>query len=105
MQFEASMPELQARTPSLASPPDITLLERSIPSVDGAAWDAFIVSCGGSFMGSWRVVRANRFLSRIRVFEFFAKDNESAHKVGQCAVAVASKRIRFLDRLHLLPAW
>jgi hypothetical protein len=71
--------------------------------VDGAAWDAFILASGGSFLGTWRVVRANGFLSRIRVFEFFAHENGAAHKIGQCAVAVARRRIRFLDRLHLLP--
>jgi Acetyltransferase (GNAT) domain len=99
------MPELQARTSSLAPPLDVTPLERSARSVDGVTWDTFVLACGGSFLGTWRVVRANRFLSRIRVFEFFAHENGSAHKIGQCAVAVASRRVRFLDRLHLLPPW
>jgi Acetyltransferase (GNAT) domain len=106
MQLEASMPELQARTASLAPPLDITSMERSARSVDGPTWDAFILACGGSFLGTWCVVRANRLLSRIRVFEFFVNENGSAHKIGQCAVTVAPRRrIRFLDRLHLLPAW
>lgn len=99
------MPELQARTPSVVPPLDVTLRESPASSVDGAAWDAFILSCGSSFLGTWRVVRANRFLSRIRVFEFFAHDNGTAHRIGQCAVAVSARRIRLMDRIHLLPAW
>ena len=99
------MPDLQARTPPEVPPLDVTLLERTVRSVDPSAWDGFILDCGSSFLGTWRVVRANQFLSRVRVFEFFVHQNGTACKIGQCAVAVAARRIRFLDRLHLLPAW
>ena len=72
-------------------PLDITTLERSATLGGRSHVGRVHPRCGGSFLGTWRVVRANRFLSRVRVFEFFAHENGSAHqKIGQCAVAVAS---------------
>ena len=43
--------------------------------MDPDAWDAFVRDCGGSFLGNWRVIRANQFLSRVRVFDFFTSDD------------------------------
>ena len=40
----------------------------------------------------------------MRVFEFFSAATPPA-KVGQCAVAIAGRGVRFLDRIHLLPAY
>jgi hypothetical protein len=97
------MPELQVCPPSVSPPLDISLFERSVRDIDGPAWDAFLLGCESSFLGTWSIVRANRFLSRVRVFEFFGLLDGSNQKIGQCAVAVANRRVRFLDRIHLLP--
>jgi hypothetical protein len=80
------------------------MVERDLGSVDGVAWDVFVQSCDASFLGSWRVVRANRVLNSVRVFEFFA-GQPGPQKVGQCAVAIGRGRVRFIDRLHLLPEY
>jgi hypothetical protein len=84
--------------------PDVAVVERAPGAMDVAAWDVFAQSCDSSFLGSWRVVRANRLLSRVRVFEFFAGVADRAQvKIAQCAVALGRERVRFIDRLHLLP--
>jgi hypothetical protein len=97
------MPELEACAAPVCPPLDVSLRERSVSDIDGPAWDAFLLRCESSFLGTWRVVRANRFLSRVRIFEFSGILDGSIQKLGQCAVAVANRRIRFLDRIHLLP--
>lgn len=98
------MPELTG-TPSARPPLDVTMLERSPRSVDAMEWDDFVRRCDGSFLGGWHLIRANRFLSRIHVFEFVVSEEGRARKIGQCAVAIAAGRVRFMDRLHLLWAW
>jgi hypothetical protein len=100
----AVMPELTG-TPSVPPPLDVTMLERSPRSVDAEDWDTFVRRCDGSFLGAWHFIRANRFLRRIRVFEFLVTENGERRKIGQCAVALGARRIRFMDRLHLLPEW
>jgi hypothetical protein len=96
------MPEAFANAQS----PDLATIERAPGAVDGVAWDVFAQSCDSSFLGSWRVVRANRLLSRVRVFEFFAGAADRVKfKIGQCAVALGRGRVRFIDRLHLLPEY
>jgi hypothetical protein len=96
------MPELQVRHPSVGPPLGISSFERSIGDIDGPSWDAFLQECESSFLGMWSIVRANRFLNCVRVFEFFGVLDGSNQKIGQCAVAI-NRRIRFLDRIHLLP--
>ena len=83
----------------------VELRERAGATIDPDAWDRFVGASGGSFLGCWRVVRAHRLRSRVRLFEFVAGGPHGpALKVGQCAVAVTRDRVRFLDRLHLAPA-
>jgi hypothetical protein len=83
----------------------VSLRERPFASVVPEAWNRFVLASGGSFLGSWRVVRAHRLHGRIRVFEFFAATPAGpVLKVAQCALAIWRRRVRFLDRLHLMPA-
>jgi len=77
--------------------------ERSVGAVDPAAWDRFVFESRGSFLGSWKVIRVESLLRTVRIFEFFLTNPSGRLKIGQCAVAVANRRVRFLDRLHLLP--
>jgi hypothetical protein len=79
------------------------LLERSIDEIDAAAWDRFAIACGASFLGAWGVIKAEYYLRTVRIFEFYAAAVPVPQKVGQCAVAAAGGRVRFLDRLQLLP--
>ena len=83
--------------------PSVVLHERTIGSVDPVEWDRFAAASDGSFLGSWKVIRAERIRQTVRVFEFFSRATPPA-KVGQCAVAIAGRSVRFLDRIHLLPA-
>jgi hypothetical protein len=85
-------------------PGSAVLLERSIDEIDRAAWDRCAVACGGSFLGSWNVIKAEYLLHTVRVFEFYTSATPAATKVGQCAVATGGGRVRFLDRIHLLSA-
>jgi hypothetical protein len=94
------MPQAFGNAPS--APSDVAMVERNPGAVDGAAWDGFAQCCDGSFLGCWRVVRANRLRSRVRIFEFLAGGRRS-QKIAQCAVAVSRGHVRFLDRLHVLP--
>ncbi len=82
----------------------VVLVERPASAVDPAQWDGFAQRCGASFLCSWNVVSAERFRHRVRIFELHATalSGQSA-KVGQCAIAVARRRVRFLDRLQILP--
>jgi hypothetical protein len=98
------MPELTG-TPSVPPPLDVKMLERPPQSVEAAEWDTFVRRCDGSFFGAWHLIRTHRFLNRIRVFEFFVGADGGERKIGQCALAVAGTRVRFMDRLHLLPEW
>jgi hypothetical protein len=85
--------------------PGVVLAEKAFGSIDAAEWDDFVLSSGGSFLGSWSVVRAERLIRRVRLFEFVVPAQRgSPLKVGQCAVAMARGEVRFLDRLHLAPA-
>lgn len=81
----------------------IVLHERAAGAVDADAWDAAAIASGGSFLGSWRVIRAERVRSTVRVFGVVSTVAGTPVTIGQCAVAIAGRRIRFLDRLHLLP--
>jgi hypothetical protein len=83
----------------------VVLHERAIGSVDPVEWDRVAVASDGSFLGSWKVIRAERVRRAVRVFEFFSAAATPPAKIGQCAVAVAGRGVRFLDRIHLLPAY
>ena len=82
----------------------VVLHERAIGSIDPVEWDRFAIASDGSFLGSWKVIRAERLRRTVRVFEFFCTAVTPPAKVGQCAVAIAGRTVRFLDRIHLLPA-
>jgi hypothetical protein len=81
----------------------VLVRERLIAEIDPAGWDRFVVASGGSFMGAWNVIRAERLLHTVRVFDLVAGGRVPV-KVGQCAVSIDHDRLRFLDRLHLLPS-
>lgn len=86
------------------STPNLVMRECRPGAVNAADWDDFVRACGGSFLGTWPVIRATRVVTRVRVFEFFTcLEGQELRKVGQCAVAVGRGHYRFLDRLHLLP--
>lgn len=82
----------------------LVLREHALGAIDPAGWDRFVVASGGSFLGSFRVIRAERLLRRVRVFELEVASPTGVETIGRCAVAVSRGRVRFLDRLHLLPA-
>ena len=48
----------------------IVLHERAIGAVDPVEWDRFAAASDGSFLGSWKVIRAERIRHTVRVFEF-----------------------------------
>ena len=76
----------------------VVLHERTIGSIDPVEWDRFAVASDGSFLGSWKVIRAERIRHTVRVFEFLSTATPPA-KVGQCAVAIAGAQ-RALPRSH-----
>src|SRR5690349_24344549 len=80
----------------------VALHERALHTIDPVAWDRFVVASGGSFLGSWKVIRTESLLRTVRVFDLFSAAAPTV-KIGQCAIAVSRRRARFLDRLHLLP--
>jgi hypothetical protein len=80
----------------------VALHERALHTIDPIAWDRFVVAGGGSFLGSWKVIRTESLLRTVRVFDLFSSAAPTT-KIGQCAVAVSRRRARFLDKLHLLP--
>ena len=82
----------------------LVLRELGLGAIDPADWDRFVIASGGSFLGSFKVIRAERLLRRVRVFELQVASPTGAQTIGRCAVAVSGGRVRFLDRLHLLPA-
>lgn len=81
------------------------LVEQSFSAVKPAEWDAFVQQCGASFLSSWKVVSAERLRRRVRLFELHvASSGGTTRKVGQCALAIGKGRVKFLDRLQLLPS-
>ena len=76
------------------------LHERLFDAVDPTAWDRFAAACGGSFLGCWKVIAAEALTRPVRIFEFRA----GGDAIAQCALAIVNGRVRFLDRLHILPA-
>jgi hypothetical protein len=86
-------------------PREVGISERSFSSLGRDEWDNFVLTSGGSFLGCWAVVKVRRLIGTVRLFEFFI-DCESCEpqKVGQCAIAVARRKVTFLDRIHLKAA-
>jgi hypothetical protein len=102
-------PRLQspARTPQteLTSFAELRLEEKSFSSVQPEEWDDFVLSTGGSFLSSWKVIRSRRLFGRVRLFEFLAENGSPrGRKIGQVAVLTRRARVTFLDRIHLKPA-
>jgi hypothetical protein len=102
-------PCLQAPARALQSepnlPPELRLEEKSFSSVEPDEWDDFVLSTGGSFLGSWKVVRARRLFGRVRLFDFFAENTSSSSpKIAQVALLTSRSKITFLDRIHVSPA-
>jgi Acetyltransferase (GNAT) domain len=94
-----------AKAPSNLRTPELKVLERSFGSFGPKEWDDFVLGTGGSFLGSWAVIKARRLVANIRLLEFHAPCGLSAPlKVGQCAVLVKRGRVTFLDRICLKPA-
>lgn len=81
----------------------LVLRETTPGAIDPSEWDRFVIASGGSFLGSFKVIRAERFLHRVRIFELQVGSSTGVETIGRCAVTVAGGRVRFLDRLHLLP--
>ena len=68
---------------SMQTRPSCCTSARSARSIR-LAWDRFAAASDGSFLGSWKVIRAERIRQTVRVFEFFSRATPPA-KVGQCA--------------------
>jgi hypothetical protein len=84
---------------------ELKLEEKSFASIRSEEWDDFVLATGGSFLGSWKVVRARRLLGRVRLFEFFAENGSpNSPKIAQAALLIRGSRISFLDRIHLSAA-
>lgn len=85
--------------------PELMLAKRSFSSLRQEGWDDFAVVSGGSFLGSWRVINARRFLGRVKLFDFLLRDGAAApRKIGQCAVQLGRGKVTFLDKIQLAPA-
>lgn len=77
--------------------------ERSFASFREEEWDDFAHACGGSFLGSWRVIQTRRLTGRVKLFDFMLEDGDRpAQKVGQCAVLAGKGKVRFLDKIQIL---
>lgn len=77
---------------------------RSFSSFRRGEWDDFAAASGESFLGAWGVLKARRFLGRVKLFDFVLADPAgSSQKVGQCAVIVRAREVAFLDKIQLLP--
>ena len=74
-------------------------------SISPRAWDEFASRCGGSFLSSWTVVRLARITNRVLIVKFYRSTTTDRTLIGQCAISVTRKEIRFLDRLLLLPEY
>ncbi len=86
----------------LSSGSELRLVERPFSSFRSEEWDDFVLSTGGSFLGSWKIVRARRLLGRVRLFEFFAENGSTnPSKVAQVALLARGSKIAFLDRIHV----
>jgi hypothetical protein len=82
----------------------LMLVEQSFNAVEPGEWDRFVQQCRASFLCSWKVVCAERLRRRVLLFELHVRSSPGVtHKVGQCALSVARGRVKFLDRLQLLP--
>jgi hypothetical protein len=84
--------------------PELIMLKRSFSSYHGDEWNSFARASGGSFLGSWRVVRARRLFGRVKLFDFLLVGARTPLKVGQCAVVVADGKVTFLDKIQLIAA-
>jgi hypothetical protein len=83
----------------------LELIETPIRLYRPRQWDEFAWRCGASFMSAWSVVRLARLTNRIVVIEIFIIDGTHSHKIGQCALVVKRREVKFIDRLMLLPEY
>ena len=67
------------------------VLREQSGAIDPVAWDRFVIACGGSFLGSFKVIRAERFLHRVRVFELQTALPAGVETIGRCAVTVSGR--------------
>ena len=83
---------------------EIRMSARSFSSLRRDEWDNFVLISGGSFLGSWAVLRARTLVGTVSIFEFFIRrESGDPQKIGQCAIAPARGNVIFLDRIHLKP--
>jgi hypothetical protein len=85
--------------------PELKISERAFASFKPREWDNFVLASGGSFLGSWGVLRARRLFDSVKLLEFHADNGVVAQKVGQCAVIVRRGKVIFLDRICLKPTY
>lgn len=84
----------------------LRLAERTFSTIDGHEWDEFVQASGGSFLGSWALLKACRIFREVKLFELFVESSSCAElKVGQCAVRLSGTKMVLLDRLYVRPEW
>jgi len=107
--FHAKEPRMELNRHSEKAPSDLTnselrASERSFASFEQKEWDNFVLASGGSFLGSWALIKVRRLFSNVKLIEFHADYGPLAPlKVGQCALVVKRRRVTFLDRICLRP--
>jgi len=103
---DGRMEVTHAIAPSDLRTPELKALERSFASFGPKEWDNFVLSSGGSFLGSWALIKARRLVANIKLLEFHADYGlPTSRKVGQCALVVNGRRVTFLDRICLRPTY
>jgi hypothetical protein len=83
----------------------IEVVERSYRSVDPYEWDGFARLCGASLMSAKAVVGIARLTSRVLIFDFYCTESKVPRRIAQCALVVDRRRVKFIDRLMLLPEY
>ena len=93
-----------AKAPADLRTPELNALERPFASFAPKEWDDFVLASGGSFLGSWAVIRARRLVANIKLLEFHADCGlPKPLKVAQCALIINHRKVTFIDRICLRP--
>lgn len=84
---------------------DVQIRSYTWRQTNGRNWDQFVQHCGGSFLGSWPVLRIRRLSAPITFIDFYLKSGTNAPplKIAQCAATKRGSTIELLDRIHILP--